>query len=139
MVTTETLKTPHGNRIFMQRIPKGYSRARYGIIISYSDVYARTADKQPKFSFDTGIKELYYQFYDSLHYYGKPDGFGYIKAKEVLINPVGDLHSRRYFITDKGKKRLERLKIIQINRIKQQHKDERKRLKSSSCAITCNK
>jgi len=130
----EVLKTKHGNRIYSQVKPKDVSRARYGIIISYSDVYARTADKQPKFSFDTGIKELYYQFYDSLHYYGKPNGFGYIRSKEVLINPVGDLHSRRYFITDNGRKRLERLKTLALNRLKKQKQDERKRLKSSSCA-----
>jgi hypothetical protein len=114
----EVLKTKHGNRIYSQVKPKDVSRARYGIIISYSDVYARTADKQPKFSFNTGIKELYYQFYDSLHYYGKPNGFGYIKSREVLINPVGDLHSRRYFISDKGKKRLERLKMLKDGRAK---------------------
>ena len=117
-MTTEYLKTKHGNRIYMQIKPKDVSKARYGIIISYSDVYARTADKQPKFSFDTGIKELYYQFYDSLHYYGKPNGFGYIRSKEILINPVGDLHSRRYFITDNGRKRLERLKTLKDGRAK---------------------
>jgi len=129
-MATETLKTKHGNRIYMQIKPKDVSKARYGIIISYSDVYARTADKQPKFSFDTGIKELYYQFYDSLHYYGKPNGFfGYIRSKEVLINSVGGLYSRRYFITDNGRKRLERLKMLKNERIKIQKKEERKKLK----------
>jgi len=117
-MATETIKTPHGNRLWSQRIPKDASKARVGIIISYSDVYARSADKQPKFSFRTDIKELYYQFYDSLHYYGKPTGFGYISSKEVLINAVGDLHSRRYFITDNGRKRLERLKMLKEGRMK---------------------
>lgn len=117
MIKTEIIKTKHGNRLWSQRIPKGCSRARYGIIVSYSDVYARPTDKQPKFSFRTDIKELYYQFYDSLHHYGKPNGFGYISSKEVLINPVGDLHSRRYFITDNGRKRLERLKMLRNGRL----------------------
>ena len=134
-MATEYLKTKHGNRLWSQRIAKGTSRARYGIIVSYSDVYARPTDKQPKFSFRTDIKELYYQFYDSLHHYGKPNGFGYISSKEVLINPVGGLYSRRYFITDNGRRRLERLKTLKSNRVIKQKQDERKRLKSSSCAV----
>jgi len=82
-------------------------------------MYARTADKQQPINLGiyAGIKDLYYQFYDALHHYGKPNGFGYIVSKDVLINPVGDLHSRRYFITNNGRKRLERLKTLRIKRM----------------------
>lgn len=113
---TGILKTKHGNRIVLQAKPKDFSRTRFGIIISYSDVYARTTDKLPKFTYNTCIKDLYYQFFDALHYYGKPNGFGYIRSREVLINPVGDLRSRRYFITDNGRKRLEELKKLKNKR-----------------------
>ena len=131
MAATEVLKTKHGNRVYLQDRAKAkdVSKLRYGIILSYSDVYAR--DKPAKFSFRTDIKELYYTFYDSLHHYGKPTGFGYIHSKEVLINPVGDLHSRRYFITNNGRKRLERLKTFKTNRVKKEKQDERKRLKNA--------
>ena len=119
IMNAKQLKTKHGNRIFLGAKPKDMSKLRYGIVISYSDMYARPEDRKSKFSFDTDIKELYYQFYDRLFSkYGKPNGFGYIKCKDVLINPVGDLHSRRYFISDKGKKRLEELKLLKKNRIK---------------------
>jgi len=115
---TGILKTKHGNRIVLQAKPKDMPRTRFGIIISYSDVYSRREEKLPKFSYDTGIKDLYYQFYDKLHHYGKPNGFGYIHSREVLINPVGDLRSRRYFITDNGRRRLEELKKLKKARIK---------------------
>jgi len=128
------LTTKRGNRVFLHEKPKGMSRLRFGIVCNYFDACAKKIE--PKFSFDTSIKELYYQFYDRLfYYYGAPSpAFGYIKAKDVLINPVGDLHSRRYFITDKGRKRLEDLKMLKANRIKKLKQDERKRLKSCSSA-----
>lgn len=114
------LKTKHGNRVFLHEKPKGMSRARFGIICNYFDMYARTAEQPINICGNvSGIKDLYYQFYDRLfNKYGKANGFSYIKAKDVLINPVGDLHSRRYFISDDGKKRLEELKKLKEKRIK---------------------
>lgn len=120
IMNAKQLKTKHGNRIFIGAKPKDMSRARYGILTNYYDMYARTANQPINICGDvSSIKDLYHQFYDRLFsYYGKPNGFGYIKSREVLINPVGDLHSRRYFISDRGKKRLEDLKKLKEKRIR---------------------
>ena len=136
MATFQYLKTKHGNRIFFAQKPKEMSRTRFGIVSNYFDFYARTAEQPINVcGIVSSIKDLYYSFYDRLfQYYGKPNGFGYIKSKEVVVNVVGDLRSRRYFISDRGKRRLEELKKEKANRIKKQKQDERKRLKSCSCA-----
>lgn len=108
MVTSsnQTL-TKRGNRNFTGLRPKTMSRSRYGILINYYDWYARHISG----SVDS-IKDLYYGFYDDLKYYmckpGSP--LSYIKRREVLINPVGELRAYRYCLTDNGRKRLERLR-----------------------------
>jgi len=114
------LKTKRGNRVFLHEKPKGMSRLRFGIICNYFDIYARTVDQPINICGNvSGVKDLYYQFYDRLfNKYGKTNGFSYIKSRDVLINPVGDLHSRRYFISDDGKKRLEELKKLKEKRIR---------------------
>ena len=106
--------TKRGNRIFIGKKPKSMSKSRYGILINYYDWHARGVDKPITLgSSPKSIKDLYYQFYEPLKNYG---GFGlsnptaYMRKKEVLINPVGELRAYRYFITDWGRRRLKELK-----------------------------
>jgi len=101
--------TKRGNRNFMGLRPKTMSRARYGILINYYDWYARHIDTPVNLSsYVSCVKDLYYGFFDDLKYYmckpGSP--LSYIKKREVLINPVGELRAYRYCLTDNGRKRL---------------------------------
>ena len=101
--------TKRGNRNFTGVCPKTMGRARYGIHINYYDWYARKNDISVNIGGSVDcIKDLYYGFYDDLKYYmckpGSP--LSYIKKREVLINPVGELRAYRYCLTDNGRKRL---------------------------------
>jgi hypothetical protein len=105
--------TKRGNTNFTGLRPKTMSRSRYGILINYYDWYARKNDVGVNISGSVDcIKDLYYGFYDDLKYYmckpGSP--LSYIKRREVLINPVGELRAYRYCLTDNGRKRLDRLR-----------------------------
>jgi hypothetical protein len=112
MVTSSNqVFTKRGNRNFAGLRPKTMSRQRYGILINYYDWYARKIEVGVNLSNSVDcIKDLYYRFYDGLKGYTSSAPYGYIKSREVLINPVGGLRAYRYFLTDNGKKRLEQLR-----------------------------
>lgn len=114
MVTsTNQVLTKRGNRNFTGLRPKTMSRSRYGIIINYYDWNSRGEKVGVNFSNEvTCVKDLFYEFYDNLKYYNCRPGspLSYIKRREVLINPVGELRAYRYCLTDNGRKRLERLR-----------------------------
>lgn len=101
--------TKRGNRIFIGNRPKCMSRSRYGILINYYDWYGRNINLPVNLSNDViCVKDLYYEFYDTLKYYISKHGspLSYINKREVLINPVGELRAYRYRLTDNGHKRL---------------------------------
>lgn len=120
MATSENIVlTKHRNRNFAGKRSKTMSRQRYGILINHYDMQARKIDNPVSLTgVNTGIKELYYQFFDPLHYWGESNHFGYIKGKVVIVNPVGGLYSRRYFLSDIGKRRLNQLKRERKNKRK---------------------
>jgi len=106
---TNKVLTKRGNRNFIGLKPKTMGRSRYGILINYYDWYASHKDSPVNIGGTVdSIKDLYYGFYDDLKYYmckpGSP--LSYIKRREVLINPVGELRAYRYCLTDNGRKRL---------------------------------
>ena len=108
MVTSSNqVFTKRGNRNFAGLRPKTMSRQRYGILINYYDWYARKIEVGVNCSNSVDcIKDLYYRFYDELKGYTTSAPFGYIKRREVLINPVGELRAYRHCLTDNGRKRL---------------------------------
>ena len=110
MITSENkVLTKRGNRNFTGLRPKTMSRSRYGILINYYDWYTRHNDIPVNLSGNVSdVKDLYYEFYDDLKYYKCKPGspLSYIKKREVLINPVGELRAYRYCLTDNGRKRL---------------------------------
>lgn len=120
MATSENIVlTKHRNRNFAGKRSKTMSRQRYGILINHYDIQARKKDNPVSVSGTVAsVKDLYYQFFDPLHYWGKPNGFGYVKTKDVIINPVGGLYSRRYFLSDIGKRRLKELKRYGKNKVR---------------------
>jgi hypothetical protein len=103
--------TKRGNRNFAGKRPKTMGRARYGLLINYYDWYSTHKDSPVNLSSRVDcVKDLYYEFYDQLKGYKTSPPFGYIKRREVLINPVGELRAYRYCLTDNGRKRLEELR-----------------------------
>lgn len=110
-MTAIIVKTKKGNRNFSGLKSKETSKARYGIIINYSDWRARFKDLPVTLDNNVySVKDLYFQHYDTLKGYMQKSAFGYIQRKEVLINPIGELRAYRYSLTDKGKKRYLELK-----------------------------
>ena len=110
--------TKKGNRNFAGLKPNTMSKSRYGIIINYYDYKAKNKYCDIPFNFSDilNIGDLFHQFYDICHYYGIPNGFGYISKRLVLINPIGELYANRYYISDKGRKRLEFLRKLKAKR-----------------------
>lgn len=106
--TGREVYTKRGNRNFTGLRPKTMSRARYGILINYWDWDKRNDEPLNLSDEVVSVKDLYYQFYENLKGYvvahGSPSS--YIKRREVLINPVGELRAYRYCLTDNGRKRL---------------------------------
>lgn len=124
-MTTNHIKTKRGNRNFTGERPKHMSRSRYGLLINYWDWKAIHPESPMNLSRDVlSVKDLYYQFYEPLRNYGTFGGFGsgsygpYMRKKEVLINPVGELRAYRYYLTEYGKKRLEFLRAERKKRMK---------------------
>lgn len=111
--TGREVYTKRGNRNFTGNKPKTMSRSRYGLLINYWDWRAANPNSPVNLSNEVlGVKDLYYQFYETLKGFTEPHGspLSYIKRREVLVNPVGELRAYRYFITDNGRKRLEILR-----------------------------
>ena len=105
--------TKRGARVFIGKRPKTMSRSRYGLLINYYEWYRRNEKVGVNLSTEViSVKDLYYQFYENLKGYTQPHGSpsSYIKRREVLINPVGELRAYRYCLTDNGRKRLEILR-----------------------------
>lgn len=105
----EMIFTKRGARVFIGKRPKTMGRARYGQLINYYDWYKHNMNAPVNVAGGiNSIKDLYYGFYDDLKYYMSKPGspLSYIRRREVLINPVGELRAYRYCLTDNGRKRL---------------------------------
>jgi len=118
MPNDNKILTKKGNRNFAGLRPKTMSKSRYGILINYYDWHSIESNKNTGFNVIgnvSSIKDLFYEFYEPLRHYGSGNGLlmnpsAYIKKRNILINPVGELHAMRYYLSDYGRKRLTQLK-----------------------------